>query len=111
MTVTRLVSTAPPSHDRFEFRVPRFEVRIAGAPMPNDVLRDVRRVTYHDSVTELDGFELEVSNWDAAGRRFKYIGSETAEELESSTAEAERFRLFEPCGKTVELHLGYLHPG
>lgn len=89
------------------FYVPQFEVRIAGAGLPQDVMRDVMQVTYKDSLEELDSFEITVNNWDATGKRFKYIGSETAEELESSAAE-NRFRLFEPCDKEVRLQMGYL---
>lgn len=89
------------------FYVPQFEVRIAGAGLPQDVLRDVIQVTYKDSLDELDSFEIKVNNWDDAARRFKYIGSETAEDL-AGGEEAARYKLFEPCKKQVTLHMGYL---
>jgi len=88
--------------------VPQFEVRIEGAGLPQDVLRDVIQVTYKDSLDELDSCEITVNNWDDTGKRFKYIGSETAEEMGSGDASGARFKLFEPCSKQVTLHMGYL---
>lgn len=90
------------------FYVPQCEVRIAGVGLPRDVLRDVSQVTYQDDLTKIDGFSLTVNNWDAATRRFKYIGSETSADLKTSTQESGRFRLFDPCNKEVEVHFGYL---
>ena len=52
-----------------DFYVPRFEIKIAGVNLPQDVLRDVVQVTYKDNVKELDSFELTVNNWDAEQRR------------------------------------------
>lgn len=89
------------------FYVPQFELRIEGVGLPRNVLRDVVQVTYKDNIKEIDSIELTVNNWDAATRRFKYVGDETADELKSSTQESQRFRLFDPCNKQVELWLGY----
>jgi len=93
------------------FYAPRFEVKIEGAGLPRDMLRDVIQLTYRDNVTELDSFELTVNNWDPTTRRFKYVGSETAADLEGDpprSPDAQRFTLFEPCGKEIEVKLGYL---
>jgi hypothetical protein len=46
------------------FYVPQFEVRVAGANLPGDVLRDVLELTYKDGIKEIDSFELTVNNWD-----------------------------------------------
>lgn len=89
------------------FYVPQFELRIEGVGLPRNILRDVVQVTYKDNIKEIDGIELTINNWDAATRRFKYVGDETAEELKSSTQESQRFRLFDPCNKQVELWMGY----
>lgn len=89
------------------FYVPRYEVRIEGANLPKDVLFDVRSVTYRDDVDGLDSFDLVVNNWDEVRRAFKYIGSETKAQLEKGHPDSTRFTLFEPCGKEVELRLGY----
>lgn len=106
MTVVALVEE---SRARGSFRVPRFEIKIEGAGLPRDVLRDVLQVTYKDSVSELDSFEMTVNNWDPTTRRFKYVGSESAADLQQNTPSAQRFKLFEPCGKRVEVKLGYLN--
>src|SRR6185436_17977219 len=61
-----------------------------------------------DNIKEIDSFELTVNNWDAEKRDFKYIGSETAKDLQANTPESQRFKIFEPCNKDVELRMGYL---
>ena len=90
------------------FYAPRFELRIEGAGLPGDVLRDVTQVTYKESTTEIDSFELTVNNWDAALNDFKYVGAETNETLKAETDIGKRHRLFEPCNKVVKLSMGYL---
>lgn len=90
------------------FRIPEFEVVIEGAGLPRDVLRDVIEITYRDSVTSLDSFEMKINNWDPESLRFKYTGSETAADLEQNTPESQRYRLFEPCGKEVHVKFGYM---
>src|SRR6476469_9716492 len=89
------------------FYVPQFELRIEGVGLPRNVLRDVVQVTYRDNIKEIDSLELTVNNWDAGARRFKYIGDETAADLRGSTRDSERYRLFDPCNKQVELWMGY----
>lgn len=89
------------------FYVPRFEVKIAGAGLPDDVLRDVVEITYKDNVDELDTFQITVNNWDDTNNRFKYIGSETAQDLKEGDEGGQRFKLFEPCEKQVEISMGY----
>ncbi len=94
--------------DPLLFHIPTFKVKIAGAGLPDDVLRDISELTYRDSLTELDQFELTVNNWDADKRRFKYIGSEEAADLTSSAPDKALYRLFEPCSKRVIVQMGYL---
>jgi len=95
------------SLDQGNFYVPQFEVRIEGVGLPRDVLRDVREITYHDDINEIDGFEITVNNWDPDTRTYKYIGSETPDSLNGSSEESVRQRLFDPCNKEVELWMGY----
>lgn len=96
------------SRARHGFYVPQFEIRIEGAGLPRDVLRDVSQVTYKDTLKEIDGFELTVNNWDAATRAFKYVGAESAADLKGSGDAAQHARLFDPCNKEVEVRAGYL---
>lgn len=89
------------------FYVPQFEVRIEGAGLPRNVLRDVVQLTYKDNIKEIDSFELTVNNWDATTRAFKYCGGETAADLQGSTNDSQRYKLFEPCNKEVQVWMGY----
>lgn len=73
-----------------DFYVPYFQVKIAGRPQGHDVVRDILSVSYKDSLTELDSFELNINNWDAETRAFKYSDDS----------------LFDP-GKELELWMGY----
>src|SRR5215471_879507 len=88
------------------FYSPRFEVRISGVGLPREVLRDVTSITYHDDIAKIDSFTLTVNNWDSDHNDFKYVGSETQQQLDDSHPESARFRLFEPCGKDVEIRMG-----
>jgi phage protein D len=89
------------------FYVPQFEVRIEGVGLPRNVLRDVVQVTYKDNIKEIDSLELTINNWDPATRRFKYVGDESPADLTGSTKDSDRYRLFDPCNKKVDLWMGY----
>ena len=102
--MSAVVTLVEESLARGGFYVPRFEVRIEGVGLPDNVLRDVTQLTYKDNVKEIDSFELTVNNWDAAANDFKYVGAETAATLESEPLH----RLFEPCNKKVEVLMGYV---
>ena len=78
------------------FYTPKFEVRIEGVGLPQNVLRDVIQITYKDNIKEIDSVELTINNWDPTTNDFKYEGSDDADH-----------ELFEPCQKEFELWLGY----
>lgn len=101
------VPVATLSQQRGGFFVPAFELRIEQSGLPRDVLRDVTRFSYKDDVESIDSFEITVNNWDDSTGRFKYVGSETEADLRGSGEEALRYRLFDPCNKTVQVHMGY----
>jgi phage protein D len=90
-----------------EFFAPAFEIRIEGVGLPHDVVRDVVEVTYTDSLTDIDRFDVTVSNWDDTARRFKFYGSETEADAANPAASRHPFTIFEPSNKVAELHLGY----
>lgn len=73
-----------------DFYVPAFEVKIGSNRLDRSVIRDITRVSYKDSLTDVDSFEITINNWDAETRRFKYSDQQ----------------LFDP-GKQVELWMGY----
>ena len=60
-----VVTLRQESLEQGHFYVPQFEIKIAGANLPHNVLRDVTQVTYKDNIKEIDSFELTVNNWDA----------------------------------------------
>lgn len=95
------------SQQHGDFFVPAFELRIEQSGLPRDVLRDVIRFSYHDDVESIDSFEITVNNWDDTTGRFKYVGSETEADLRGSGDDSLRYRLFEPCNKTVQVFMGY----
>jgi phage protein D len=98
-----VVTLREESARRGGFYVPRFEIKVAGASLPLDVLRDVMQVSYKDSVKELDSFEITVNNWDTDKKRFKYVGVETQESLKKNPLH----NLFNPCGHDVDVLMGY----
>jgi phage protein D len=106
--MTTVVNLYQESQRLSGFYVPQLEVRIEGAGLPRDVLRDVIQLTYKDGIKEVDSFELTVNNWDTSTNDFKYVGAETSESLAGDTPESRRYRLFEPCNKEVEVRMGYV---
>ncbi len=60
-----------------DFYVPDFEVFLGTRKMPQDVVLDVTQVSFKNSLTEIDSFEITLSNlWDHATSSFKYSDSE-----------------------------------
>lgn len=72
---------------------PSFEIMLGRQQAGRELLRDVTTVRYHDSISEIDSFDITVNNWDAATRRFKYSDGD----------------LLDP-GKEVTLFMGYRRP-
>lgn len=73
-----------------DFYVPYFVVKVGGSALTQDVVRDIVQVTYKDNIDDIDSFDIEINNWDAVKRTFKYVDTD----------------LFDP-GKRVELSMGY----
>lgn len=95
--------TIPEASSRYgDFYVPRFEITAAGRALDARIVRDVLQVTYTDSITEIDSFDITVNNWDAETREFKYVGAEN--EVEGATPMQ---KIFNPGAAEFELKLGY----
>jgi phage protein D len=91
-----------------DFRIPQFKVLAPGLGLPGNVVRDVMSVSYHDTLREIDGFDLTINNWDAVARTFKFVGAETAATLDEQNPHyAPLHRMFEPSKKTFEVKMGY----
>lgn len=84
----------PIFEDGQDFYVPYFEVKIGGRAQGQTVIHDILSVTYKDSLQDIDSFDLNINNWDAEKRTFKYSDSD----------------LFDP-GKELELWMGYYGKG
>ncbi len=92
-----MTGTATAVHAVGDFYVPAFQVVLDDdQTLPENVLRDVVNVTYHDSVDDIDSFTLVLNNWDDEARDFKYVGSGRGSERSP----------FEP-GRKIALHMGY----
>jgi phage protein D len=76
-----------------DFYVPAFVVKV-GEKQDITEANDVLSITYSDSLTEIDSFDMTVSNWDPDNRTFKYSDKS----------------IFNPW-KNVELRMGYLGNG
>jgi phage protein D len=67
---------------------------VGDTPLKREVFRDIIQVSYKDSLTQIDSFDITINNWDAKARDFKYSDKP----------------LFNP-GKRVELFMGYFGKG
>src|SRR5258708_32156312 len=85
------------------FYVPAFAIVIQGRNLSNDIVRDVMQVTYHDSINDIDSFEITINNWDAATRKFKYVG------LDDGDLNPNYRNIFDP-GQELEVRMGYQQP-
>ncbi len=79
------------------FYAPSFEIMLEGSPLTNDVVLDVQKVTYKDSVEKIDSFSFTLSNYDSQFGRPKY----------EPPSKEEYANLFEP-GKKIKLSMGYV---
>ena len=77
------------------FYVPRFEVYINGKKLERNIINDILQVTYKDSINDIDSFSIEINNWDAEKRTFKFAPPQKAFE-----------EIFDP-GKKIEIWMGY----
>jgi uncharacterized protein len=91
-----MTTTPIPIYSQSEtFYVPRFEVYIGGKKLDANIINDILQVTYKDSINDIDGFTIEVNNWDADQRMFKFAPPQKA-----------YGGVFDP-GKKIEIWMGY----
>jgi len=85
-----------PIYSREEpFYVPRVEVYARGQKLKSNVIDDILQVTYKDSINDIDSFNIEINNWDAGKRTFKF-----------APAQKEYAGIFDP-GAAIEIWMGY----
>jgi len=78
------------------FYVPAIEVYIRGQKLKDNIINDIRQVTYKDSINEIDSFNIEINNWDAEKRAFKF----------TPPVSKDFVGIFNP-GAPIELWMGY----
>lgn len=81
------------------FYIPQMQVYVSGQLLPDSVVNDVLQVTYRDSINDIDSFEIQINNWDADYRTFKF-----APPLKTPTEDYTG--VFDP-GAKIELWMGY----
>lgn len=85
------------------FYVPTVQLVVRGRPLGAEVIHDLIQVTYRDSVNEIDTFSIEVNNWDADARTFKFCPP-------LKTSSEDFTGIFDP-GTEIELWMGYQNQG
>jgi phage protein D len=88
------------------FYAPRYEIELEGQDVADPVLRDVKEITYTDSLSELDFFEFVLHDWDPAKHEPMYSSPYDASGQQRTLPSGTKTPLFEP-GLEVTLRLGY----
>lgn len=92
--------TPIPIYSQLEtFYVPQVQVLVSGQLLQDNIIDDILSVTYRDSLNEIDSFNIEINNWDASYRRFKFTPP-------LKTPTVDYTGIFDP-GSKVELWMGY----
>src|SRR5712691_8193878 len=76
-----------------DFYVPAFSILVEGKERRQE-MHDVMSISYSDSLTSIDSFDMTINNWDAERLAFKYSDGD----------------LFNPW-KDVKLRMGYYNNG
>jgi phage protein D len=79
------------------FYVPNIEVYVRGQKLAANVINDILQVSYKDSINEIDSFSIDLNNWDADKRTFKF-----------APALKDYAGIFDP-GAPIELWMGYVN--
>ena len=91
-----MATTAIPIYSKKEtFYVPQFEIHVQNEKLRANIVDDILQVTYKDSINEIDSFTIEINNWDAETRTFKFAPPQKGFES-----------IFDP-GKKIEITMGY----
>ena len=81
------------------FYVPQVVISVNNKDLPDNVINDILEVTYKDSVNDIDSFTIEINNWDADKRTFKFVPP-----LKDATVDYTG--TFDP-GASIEQWMGY----
>jgi phage protein D len=81
-----------------DFYVPHFQIKLQRQALDPEVVHDILRVTYKDSLTDIDSFEITINNWDEEYRTYEKVRERTFKYSDQ--------KLFDP-GQEVEVWMGY----
>ena len=95
-----------PIYEGQTFYVPRYEIALEGQDVSDAVLRDVKEITYTDSLSELDFFEFVLHDWDPARKEPLYSSPYDEAGQQRTLPNGSKAPLFDP-GAEVTLRLGY----
>ena len=90
----------------YTFYAPTFEIEVEGQDLSDSVVRDVKEVTYHDSLEELDYFEFTLHDWDEFQQRPRYSSPYDENGSLITLPGGENVPVFDP-GSKVTLRMGY----
>lgn len=91
-----MATTPIPIYSQSEtFYVPRFEIYVQGEKLKANVVDDILQVTYKDKINTIDTFTIEINNWDADKRTFKFAPPQKGYE-----------GIFDP-GQKIDIRMGY----
>jgi phage protein D len=93
------MSYISPAAEGTDFYVPHFEISLHGKNLDPLVIHDVTEVSYRDSLTDVDGFELTLANYDSSSPTYASTATRTFKYSDQD--------IFDP-GKELKLKLGYL---
>ncbi len=77
------------------FYVPHVEVYVREQKLKSNIIDDILQVTYKDTIDQIDSFTIEINNWDADKRTFKF-----------APALPDYAGVFDP-GEPIEIWMGY----
>lgn len=88
------------------FYAPAFELELQGQNLSQAIVRDVKEVTYNDSLEELDSFDFVLHDWDEALRRPRYSSPYDENGNLLQLPDGSDIPTFDP-GAAVTLRMGY----
>ncbi|MBI5958668.1 MAG: phage late control D family protein, partial [Chloroflexi bacterium] len=90
----------------YTFYAPTFEIEVEGQNLSQSVVRDVKEVTYHDSLEELDYFEFTLHDWDEFQQRPRYSSPYDENGSLVTLPDGTDVPVFDP-GAQIILRMGY----
>lgn len=98
--------TTTPIYQDQTFYVPRYEITLQGQNLSQSVIRDVKEVSYNDSLETLDSFEFVLHDWDPVQNAPRYSSPYDESGSPRTLPDGSNVPNFDP-GSEVDLKMGY----